>query len=352
MSTHSVGGQPPLDPSADTVAEQAAEWIVRLTADDETEREQAHAGFEAWKQRDPRHAQEAERMQGFLQHVQGVREATGNPKAARAALNAAFSVKPKRGKAKGVGIALVIALALAVPAWLTLQAYPVAYLAADLRTSTGQWQTETLSDGTRITLNSASAVNLRYDERRRAVELVSGEILVEVAKDAARPFLVETTHGSIRALGTRFVVRRLDIAAGDATDLTMIESKVSVQTAAQRAADSPDATIVSAGERVRITAQGLGRVEPVDARSVSDAWKFHRLVVQGQPLPDVLDELNRQRPGFIQFDRAQLESIKVSAVLPLDDTDRALQLLVTNFPNLRVRTLTPYLVMVDISPEK
>lgn len=70
-------------------------------------------------------------------------------------------------------------------------------------------------------------------------------------------------------------------------------------------------------------------------------------MVNDRPLSEVLDELARQRPGRIQYDRARIDGIRVSAVLPLDDTDRALQLLVANFPQLRVRTLTPYLVLVD-----
>ena len=57
--------------------------------------------------------------------------------------------------------------------------------------------------------------------------------------------------------------------------------------------------------------------------------------------------MDRHRPGHIRYDRAQLEGIRVSAVLPLNDTDRALQLLVDSLPMLRVRTLTSYLAMVD-----
>jgi transmembrane sensor len=338
-----LSSQPPTDP----VAEKAAQWIVRLTADDETERANARAGFEAWKQADPRHLEAAARMQAFMGQVQAVRDGAGsNPKAGRIALNAAFMLNRKPHRAKRIGAALAIAFALGAPAWLTLQSYPASYLMADLRTAIGQWETQTLTDGTRITLNSASAVNLRFDDKRRALELVKGEILVDVARDTARPFLVETAHGNIRALGTGFVVKREE----DATVLTMLESRVSVQTAKQRTvleSTSTDGTFISAGQRVRITPDGLGEVQDIDAHGISNAWKFHQLVVQDRPLPDVLDELGRHRPGRIQYDRAQLENIKVSAVLPLDNTDRALQLLLTSFPTVRVRTFTPYLVVVD-----
>lgn len=65
-------------------------------------------------------------------------------------------------------------------------------------------------------------------------------------------------------------------------------------------------------------------------------------------MPEVLDALARYRPGIISYDRAALASIKVTALLPLDDTGRALSLLASSFPGLRVRTLSPYLVRVDM----
>jgi transmembrane sensor len=88
----------------------------------------------------------------------------------------------------------------------------------------------------------------------------------------------------------------------------------------------------------------------VDPASLDAAWHRHQLVVTDQPLADVLDALSRHRPGKILYDRQQIAALRVSAVLPLDDTDRALRLLHSSFPTLRLRTLTPYLVMVDAPP--
>lgn len=333
--------------SDEELAEQAAQWIVRLSDDDEAERERASAGFADWKRADPRHAAAAGTLEKFIGQVQAVRDnAPGGTRPARAALDAAFTRNAARRRARRLGTALSIAFLLAVPAWLALRAWPAPYLMADLRTSTGEWETRTLSDGTRITLNGASAIDLHYDERRRTVELVQGAILVDVAHDAARPFLVETPHGSIRALGTRFAVERHD----DATVLDMIQSRVRVQTAAQRAAGGGAATIVTAGQRMRIAADGAGAVEAIDPGAVAHAWRHHQLVVADRPLAEVLDGLARHRPGLIHYDRTQIAHVRVSAVLPLDDTDRALQLLLTGFPELRVRTVTPWLVLVDAPP--
>lgn len=331
------------------VVEQAAQWIIRLTDDDEAERNRARESFDAWKRADPRHAAAAAEMEHLVDTIHGVRtDAAGGSRLARAALDAAHSGARggKRRRVRRIAAALAVAFALALPTWAVLGEWSPAYLMADLHTSTGQWETRVLADGTRITLNTGTAVNLHYDARRRAVELVQGEILVDVAKDAARPFVVETADGSMRALGTRFVVDR----EPDATVLSMIRSRVAVQTADERAAGSPHVVQVVAGESVRITRSGVGPIAAIDARSLDDAWNHHELVVNDRPLADVLDELSRYRPGRIFYDRAEIAPIRVSAVLPLDDTDRALQLLLVNFPELRIRTLTSRLVLVDVRP--
>ena len=359
--------------SADALEVQAAQWIVQLTDDDQPACAAAAAGFAAWKAADPRHAAAAAGMEQLLAQLDGLREqAGGSMGPAGAGLAAAVARPPARARrhavlARTLVPGLAVALALAVPAWLALQHCTPAYLLADIRVAGGHWETHTLADGSRLTLGGGSAVNVRYDGAYRVVELVQGDMLVDVAKDAQRPFVVQTAQGSVRALGTRFTVslaassaeaeaeavaenaapHQAGAAAG--TMLSMLESRVEARAALAVPTAAP--TIVEAGERVRIAATGVGPVEDVDPAAISDAWRLHQLVVDNQPLSSVLDQLDRQRPGRIVFSRAALDGIRVSAVLPLDDTDRALNLLLTNFPQLRIRSVSRYLVLVDV-PKK
>ncbi|KAB2910801.1 MAG: histidine kinase [Dechloromonas sp.] len=174
--------------------------------------------------------------------------------------------------------------------------------------------------------------------QEKLVTLLRGEILVDVARDGARPFIVNTAHGSIRALGTRFLVSRED----EATALSMIESRVEV-----RVDGSAAPLVVAAGQRLRFGPGGDAVLADVDGGMLEAAWQQRQLVVRDKPLADVLDDLARHRPGVIHYDRQAIAGKQVSAVLPADDTDRSLQLLANNFPGLRIRTLTPYLVIVD-----
>lgn len=322
-------------PRADAIAEQAAHWIVQLSADDPAERDTARAGYAAWKAADPLHATTAASMENLLGQLHAVREpAAGNHRPARAALAA---IAPKRQHQRLRQLAAASVVAVLVLGTAMLASERPAYLLADLRSPTGQWRTHTLADGSRLTLGSDSAVNVHFSAGERHVELVRGEILVDVAKDAQRPFFVDSGQAAIRALGTRFTVRR----DGASTLLSMLESTVSAQV------PQHPASIVQAGQRTRITRDGVGPLTAIDAASVQEAWRAHQLVVDDQPLAEVLDELARHRPGQLHYDGAQIVGIRVAAVLPLDDTDKALQLLIDNFPQLRIRMLTRYLVMVD-----
>ena len=322
-------------PRTDVAAEQAAHWIVRLSADDAAERDMAQAGFAAWKAADPLHATVAAGMENLLRQLNAVREpAGGDHRPARAAL-AAIAQKRPRQRLRQLAAASAVAV-LVLTGALVISERP-AYLLADLRSPTGQWQTHTLADGSRLTLGSDSAVNVRFNAGERHVELVRGDILVDVAKDAQRPFIVDSKQAAIRALGTRFAVRRED----GATILSMLESKVLAQV------PQHPAVVVQAGQRTRITEDGVGPMQAIDAASVQEAWRARQLVVDDLPLAEVLDELARHRPGQLHYDGAQIAGIRVAAVLPLDDTDKALQLLIDNFPQLRIRMLTRYLVMVD-----
>jgi transmembrane sensor len=313
--------------------------MVRLSDDDPEERQRAHDEFAAWKARDPRHCEAAAVMERLLARSQQLREDL-HAGSARQALARVCAGKPRTS----FSVPLLVLLFLACSCLAVLQSdfgnRGRAYLLADLQTDTGEWRTVTLTDGSRLELASGSAVQIDYSDLQRRIRLLRGEVLFEVAHDHDRPFVVVTAYGSIRALGTRFHVLRED----DATLLTMLESRVLVQ-----AGDGPrDTMTVAAGDHVRIADNGISHLPPVDTASAEQAWRQHVLVAQARPLPEVLEQIARNRPGLLLFERAQLAAIQVSAVLPLDDSDRALQLLANNFPQLRIRHTGSYLVRIDL----
>lgn len=315
------------------IEEQAAEWMLRLHEGELSEAQRL--AFDCWKQQGPHYAAAAVRMEAVISRMQALR---GKKSPARAALNAAFANQQSR-RSKSAVRTLLLACSLAVPAAaLLLSPYPQRWM-ADVRNGPGQWQTLRLADGSALSLNGISAANLHFDATQRRIELLQGEILVEVAHDQARPFIVQTAQGSMRALGTRFVVKR----EGDSTVLSMLESRV-----AAHSADARQSLEVAAGSQALISTDSVRLTGSIDPAGINEAWRRHQLVVENRPLPEVLDEIARHRSGRLQFDRAALQSLRVSAVIPLDDSDHALQLLAQTLP-ITVQTYTPWLVIVNPS---
>lgn len=319
------------------LSRQAAEWLVLLSADDADEQARAEHAFLHWKATSPAHAQAAQGMEQLLASLRDIRQEPASEQRLHQLIDREVRTTHRQRRNKQLGAALGICLLLVVPGWLSWQQRPAAWLFADLDTSAGQWQETRLEDGSRLTLAGGSAVNLHFSAQGREVELLRGEIRVDVAADAQRPFRVVTEHGSIRALGTRFLVHKDD----KATDLSMLESKVLVRASEGHS----EALVVEAGQQLRIRRDGFDSLRPIDPQAMDQAWQAHRLIARGLPLPAVLDQLERQYAGLLSFDRDALQGIEVFAALPLDNPQRALQLLEASLP-IQVSRLTPWWVRV------
>ncbi|WP_336332496.1 FecR family protein [Pseudomonas putida] len=309
------------------VLHEAAEWLVRL--DDQPSGRDREA-FRAWLAQDAEHLEAFQRMQETLAPLQVLKQAP-----ARSAL---LAFKRQRRSVQALK-ALALAAVLALPLGLFVQQQGATYLLADIRTGSGEWATRQLPDGSLLRLDGGSAVDLDFDGHTRTVRLLRGEILVDVARDAERPFKVVTEHGSVRALGTRFVVEQL----AEGSRLAMIESSTEVDSHGQR-------RVVTAGQELHFDATGAGEVQAIDGGGVEQAWARHQLVVRERPLVEVFEQLGRNHSGYLLFDRKALANIRVTAVLPADDCERALRLLARSLP-LGIDHYTPWITRVRYLPD-
>ncbi|MCS4250577.1 FecR family protein [Pseudomonas sp. BIGb0164] len=306
--------------STEQIIQQAANWLTRLHDEDVSDADR-HA-FHAWCQADPRHAVAIERMRSLWGSLDTV-----PAKPARLALNRAFA--PRRSR----GTQMAGLLGVALCAWLGLQQAPI--WMADQRTGVGERRQIALEDGSQLQLNSNSAVDVRFDGHQRVIELLQGELWVEVAKDAQRPFVVRTDQGTATALGTRYLVKR---AADGTTVVTVIESTVAVK------GDTGEDVKVTAGQR---SVLDHGQPQPPRATGSNDpdAWTRGLLKVNDQPLSEVLQTLASYRHGLVRFDPQTLQNLRVSGVFKLDDTAAALATLADNLP-IQVEYFTDLLVVV------
>ncbi len=306
--------------SSEHIIQQAANWLTRLHDEDVTDADRR--AFDTWCQADPRHALAIERMRGLWGSLD-----TLPAKPARIALNRAFAPRRPRG-AQVAGLVGVL-----LCGWFGLDHLPV--WMADQRTGVGERRQIALEDGSQLQLNSNSAVDVKFDGHQRVIELLQGELWVDVAKDAQRPFVVRTNQGTATALGTRYLVKR---AEDGTTVVTVIESTVAVK------GDASEGVKVTAGQRT-ILDQGRAQAPQASGSSDPDAWTRGLLKVNDQPLTEVLQTLASYRHGLVRFDAPALQNLRVSGVFKLDDTTAALAALADNLP-IQVEYFTDLLVVV------
>lgn len=315
-------------PVSARVLDAAIAWQLSLDSGDgnAVERE----AFAQWLASDEEHAR-AWRQLGMLDQRFSV---AAGP--ARVALLQSREVIRRRVRKLGSGLAsvvLVCGLALFVgPRYL-----PIHYWLADQRTATGEQREIKLADGTLINLNTHSAIDVRFDEKRRLIVLQEGEILIETGHNDARPFIVQTREGDLRALGTRFIVKRED----DGTRLSVLQSAV-----AARPETFKDEQVFKAGQQVLMHSDGLGPLLAVAPGS--DAWTRGMLVVDNARLGDVIAQLSRYRTGHLGVD-SQVADLRITGSFPLHDTTLALNALLPTLP-VQIEQHTPWWVTVVAKP--
>ncbi len=141
----------------------------------------------------------------------------------------------------------------------------------------------TLADGTRVWVNSDSWLEFptAFAANQRRVSMV-GEAFFEIAEDAARPFVVQTTGMEIEALGTAFNVNT-HLKAGSAKAI-LTEGKI-------RVSDGTDIRELTPGHSAVSTPGGLA-VAPVDIEEAL-AWKDGYFYFNDKSMAEIVDELAR-----------------------------------------------------------
>lgn len=305
------------------VLDAAIAW--QLCLDSGTATASERQAFATWLAADAEHVRVWQQLGGLDQQL-----ASANHAAARHALLHRAAVRQQRTRLGGGVFSLLLIGTLALG---LQQQRPLTDYLADAMTASGEQRDLNLADRSLVRLNSHSAVDIDFTGSERRLYLRSGEILVQTAHGDPRPFVVDTPQGRLRALGTRFLVRR----EGAATRLIVLQAAVAAQPLA-----NPGEQVINAGEQVLMQADGLG--QPASAPSGADAWSRGMLVVENQRLGDLLATLGEYRHGYLGVDPS-IADLRISGSFPLHDSDRALAALPPSLP-VRIERHTGWWVRV------
>jgi transmembrane sensor len=283
---------------------EAADWFAKLNRRSVTT--QSLYDFRDWKADDGNAAAFA-RVEASSKAV----DALAHDPDIKAATAEALRRHPlPRPKARWVGLApaaaaiglLVVAAGLV---WFETAVRPT------YTTAVGEQRLVVLSDGSRVRLNTNSQVRVQYRPGERRVALTRGEAFFEAAHDAARPFVVAADGARVRAIGTKFDVRR----DASAVSVTLVQGQVQVRRDGQSAAAT-----LAPNQQLTVTGQGISVPRPADAVEAS-SWTTGHLTFRGVPLRDAVAEVNRYSPRKIVLEDAdRVANEPVSGVFDVGDT--------------------------------
>lgn len=296
--------------------EQALDWFIRLQAEETGE--ECRQACAAWCAADPCNARAWALAQGLwasplLTDALAATTAPGTAPAPPAVTRMPAARVPPSGRfpprrAMAWAAAVLLAVGLGWASDLPLR------LRADHRTATGAQERVVLADGSRVLMDTGTALATDIAGAgagaERRTRLLRGAAFFEVTPDPARPFRVAAGPAVVTVVGTAFAVRYLD----DRVTVTVRHGTVDV------APPGGPAVRLRAGEEVAVTASGIGESHPTDLAAAL-GWVDGRLVFEDRPLGEVLGELDRYHPGLIVVPDS-LAARRITGNYRLDDPVR------------------------------
>ncbi len=325
MAQHDPRSQP-ADPAL--IAEQAAAWLARrdrgLTAAEQDD-------YVQWLAADPKHAEAMTQHAAAFERMMKLYEWQPGQSAEP---NADLFVPRRRWSwpLSGAILAAAAALALCATFWWRDAVAPEPGLAQKsyLRVN----ERHALPDGSIVELKDGSRMTFDFSAERRQVRL-SGEGHFIVAKDAARPFVVEAGGVAVRAVGTEFNVR----VEADAVEVLVTEGRVrvrppSAKPALEAAAEvlrDEGAPLVTAKQRVRVglTAAAIPQVSDVSPTDIAEAlaWQAARLQFFDTPLTAAVAEFNQRNRVQLILGDAELQHLRIGGTFRVNNVEGFVRLL-------------------------
>ncbi|MBN7799022.1 FecR family protein [Parahaliea mediterranea] len=277
----------------------ALAWIARFRSDAVADADRQ--AFALWLEADPDHGRAMDQMQDLWDDLGSLKHLPEH------------DLPHDTGRRRWLGASLAVAASL-VAALVLVPQWNAPETSERYLTALGERSQVDLADGSRINLNTNSALTIRYSEALRHVSLERGEAFFEVATDATRPFVVDTGSARVSVVGTAFNIRRSD---EHRSVITVAEGVVRVSERDAPSTRAASTEVLRANQRLETSQQGFATSGQVDI-APSLAWRRGELLAREMPLVELASELERYHDQHFLITDPQLATLPVSGVFQLD----------------------------------
>lgn len=293
----------------DPLLKEALGWVIRLHSGQATTGD-AEA-IKLWRKTSPDHEQafrDAVKLWNALGEEARNRYLAGDPSSPRSLVTRPASLLlSRRGMLGGALAASLAGYFVFRPPFGLWPSYEE--LSADYRTGKGERKDIALSSNVSLKLNTLTSISIHATQDDSQIELISGEAAVVSTRPAGRPLVMKAANGQMTATSAQFNTRCID---GDVA-VSCVDGAVAVEV------DGKNLSL-RRGEQVSYNAEGLGRLSSLDVEQAT-AWQSGLLIVRDRSLSDVVEEVNRYRPGKIVIVNSRLGRRMITGTFHLDQMD-------------------------------
>lgn len=303
----------------DPVMDAALNWFFQIQA--EPDDRALSDRFEKWRVEDTAHASAFEKV-AEAWALPETNEVARNLAVRRDAIQLEQSKVVNFRRRSGTYVQWIAAAAATILIAIGVQQSPDIRIRweADYITAAGVQRTLALPDGSKLTMNTDTAVALDFENGRRSVRLLKGEAYFDVVRDPAHPFVVAAEFSEVEVKGTAFSVR-----SDSDQDLIALERGL---VEVRRQSDLSDKAELKPGEAIVATAMKISPVFPVKG-SEAFAWLDGQVAFQDRPFKAVLHELSRYYGHSVIIANDGFDNVKVNGRYRVNDPERAIRSLAT-----------------------
>lgn len=302
--------------SSNRINREAAEWLARLGGG---AGESDHAGFRAWYEADLRNAEAYDRMAALW-------SASG-----QLSMPEEVDVEARTGGGRRFGYAIAASVVALAAITLLLVRGPLfgngAQPPSVYATTHGELRQIGLPDGSRVTLDAGSRIEVVFSSAERRLILREGRARFAVAHES-RPFVVEAGSNQVVATGTLFDVSLLN----DQLSVVLLEGSVELRKTQGSTASTHRLT---AGHRLII--QGGGSPISAPAARGDTSWAQRMLEFDDVPLEEAVEAANRYAAVQIRLADDRVRGLRVTGAYRAGDSTGLARSLAAAF-DLQVRT--------------
>lgn len=327
--------------NTEQIDKQACKWLSIMNSDQNNDAEVA--GFHSWLEADPQHQLAYDQVNVLWDGIEGLQDEF-EPKDyhvsdeltfwQKTGLQDIFS-KTMDVQYKPLQFAVVGSLMLAIYLfWPNVESSIYNNdINGEYATQTAELKSIELPDGSTVTLGALSAIEVKYRDSERRIELVSGDAFFSVASNPDRPFVVATTNADVRAVGTMFDVRR----SNEGVRISVLEGLVEVTQFQAKQIDGVKVAenvtqVLMANQKLCTRNDGDQTIPQTIETDVPGAWREGRLIYEKAKLSVVISDADRYYGGNIIIDTADLKSLPVSAAFRTDQINEMMETLSAVLP--------------------